>query len=332
MKNKSTFLIMALAIITAFVGCKKNEIDIEDELKELSEETFKSLEYCSHIDVNGYNMDVIQFHFNHSDNTVEKATFSFGDGIPAAYESKNYSFEWDEFTDSMLGRKARLVAGDDVVSLLYLNNVFTLSDKVQMKEKDPLADIAASIASNIANSDWAAYDPIYVMQDRWTMDTTWYETHREGKKIIVDTITGRFKHEEKIPVGVASQQISYLRFYDDAASHKKTLAWAKGEQVNIVTPDTAILPQVQDPSKNDTIITFFIEETPASRIFVDSASHWSLAAVKAGAFDVVFKHTDSSSDEVLQMSAYSDSIFTLDNAVYHNLFTQDDAIDHNHKN
>ena len=44
MKNKSTFLIMALAIVTAFVGCKKNEIDIEDELKELSNETFQSLE------------------------------------------------------------------------------------------------------------------------------------------------------------------------------------------------------------------------------------------------------------------------------------------------
>ena len=72
MKNKSTILIMALAIMIAFTGCRKNEIDIEAELKELSEETFKGLEYCSHVDVNGYNMDVIQFHFNHADNTVEK--------------------------------------------------------------------------------------------------------------------------------------------------------------------------------------------------------------------------------------------------------------------
>lgn len=76
MKNKSTILIMALAVIAAFTGCKKNEIDIETELEELSEETFQSLEYCSHVDVNGYNMNVIQFHFNHADNTVEKVTFS----------------------------------------------------------------------------------------------------------------------------------------------------------------------------------------------------------------------------------------------------------------
>ena len=319
MKNKSTILIMALALMTVFVGCRKNEIDIEDELKELSEETFKSLEYCSHMDVNGYNMDVIQFHFNHADNTVEKTTFSFGDGIPVAFESKNYSFEWDEFTSSMLGRKARLVAGNEVLPLLYLNNVFTLSDTVRMTEVEALADIASSISSNIANSDWAAYDPIYVMQDRWTMDTTWYETHRQGKKIIVDTITGRYKHAEKIPVGIASQKISYLRFYDDATSHRKTLAWSNGEQVNIVTSDTAILPQIQDATKNDTIITFSIEETPASRSFADTANHWGFAKVKEGAFDVVYKHSDESADEMLQISAYTDSTFTLDNAIYHNL-------------
>ena len=319
MKNKSTILIMALALMTVFVGCRKNEIDIEDELKELSEETFKSLEYCSHMDVNGYNMDVIQFHFNHADNTVEKTTFSFGDGIPVAFESKNYSFEWDEFTSSMLGRKARLVAGNEVLPLLYLNNVFTLSDTVRMTEVEALADIASSISSNIANSDWAAYDPIYVMQDRWTMDTTWYETHRQGKKIIVDTITGRYKHAEKIPVGIASQKISYLRFYDDATSHRKTLAWSNGEQVNTVTADTAILPQIQDETKNDTIITFTIKENPATRVFVDSANHWSIATVQDGSFDVIFKHTDASEDEMLQISAYADSTFTLDNAIYHNL-------------
>lgn len=319
MKNKSTILIMALAIITVFVGCKRNEIDIEDELKQLSEETFKSLEYCSHVDVNGYNMNVIQFHFNHADNTVEKNTFSFGDGVPAEFESKNYSFEWEDFTSSMLGRKARLVAGDEVLPLLYLNNVFTLSDTIRLTEMEALADIASSTSSNIANSDWASYNPIYVMQDHWTMDTTWYETHRQGKRIIVDTITGRFKHEEKIPVGVASQKISYLRFYDDATSHSKTLAWAKGEQVNIVTPDTAILPQVQDPTKNDTIITFSIVETPASRIFADSANHWSLAKIKDGSFEVIYKHTDDGADELMQISAYTDSTFTLNNAIYHNL-------------
>ncbi len=319
MKNKSTILIMALAILTAFVGCRKNEIDIESELKELSEETFKTLEYCSHVDANGYNMDVIQFHFNHTDNTVEKATFSFGDGVPAVSEKKTYSFEWEDFATSMLGRKARLVAGDEVLPLLYINNIFILQDTVKMTELDPLADIASSISSTIANSDWAAYDPIYVMQDRWTMDTTWYETHRQGKKIIVDTITGRYKHAEKIPVGVASQKISYLRFYDDATSHRKTLAWSNGEQVNTVTADTAILPQIQDETKNDTIITFAIKENPASRVFADSANHWSIATVQDGSFDVIFKHTDASEDEMLQISAYADSTFTLDNAIYHNL-------------
>ena len=183
MKNKSTILIMALAVMTAFTGCKKNEIDIENELKNISEETFQSLEYCSHVNVNGYNMDVIQFHFNHADNTVEKKTFSFGDGVPSAFESKTYSFAWDEFTDSKLGRKARLVAGDDVLNVLYLNNVFTLSDTVKLTEMAALADIASSVSANIANSDWAAYDPVYVMQDRWTMDTTWYETHRQGRRL-----------------------------------------------------------------------------------------------------------------------------------------------------
>ena len=318
MKNKSTILIMALAVMTAFLGCKGKEIDIENELKELSQETFQSLEYCSHMDVNGYNMDVIQFHFNHADNTVEKKSFSFGDGVSAVLESKNYSFEWEDFTESMLGRKAKLVAGDEVLNLVYLNNVFTL-DKVQLTETDPLVDIASSISSNIANSDWAAYDPVYVMQDHWTMDTTWYDTHLVGKKVIVDTITGRFKHAEKIAVGVASQKISYLRFYDDATSHRKTLAWSKGEQVNIVTPDTMILPQVQDATKNDTIITFSIEEKPATRVPMDSAAHWSLAAVKNGAFDVIYKRTDSSEDVTLQMSAYTESTFTLDNTIYHNL-------------
>ena len=319
MKNKSTILIMALAILTAFVGCRKNEIDIESELKELSEENFKTLEYCSHVDANGYNMDVIQFHFNHTDNTVEKATFSFGDGVPAVSEKKTYSFEWEDFATSMLGRKARLVAGDEVLPLLYINSIFILQDTVKMTELDPLADIASSISSTISNSDWAAYDPIYVMQDRWTMDTTWYETHRQGKKIIVDTITGRYKHAEKIPVGVASQKISYLRFYDDATSHRKTLAWSNGEQVNTVTADTAILPQIQDETKNDTIITFTIKENPASRVFADSANHWSIATVQDGSFDVIFKHTDASEDEMLQISAYADSTFTLDNAIYHNL-------------
>lgn len=319
MKNKSTILIIALAIMAAFSGCRKNEIDIEAELKELSEETFKGLEYCSHVDVNGYNMDVIQFHFNHADNTVEKKTFSFGDGIPVAFESKNYSFEWEEYTSSMLGRKARLVAGNEVLPLLYLNNIFILSDTVRMTEVDALADIAFSVSSNVANSDWAAYDPVYVMQDHWTMDTTWYETRRQGKKIIVDTITGRYKHAEKIPVGVASQKISYLRFYDDATSHRKTLAWSNGEQVNTVTADTAILPQIQDETKNDTIITYTIKENPASRVFADSANHWSIAKIQDGSFDVIFKHTDASEDEMLQISAYADSTFTLDNAIYHNL-------------
>ena len=318
MKNKSTFLIMALAIVTAFVGCKKNEIDIEDELKELSNETFQSLEYCSHVEANGYNMGVIQLHFNHADNTVEKTDFAFGDGVSTVLEKKTYSFEWEEFTSSMLGRKARLVAGDEVLHLIYLNNVFTLSDTVHMTEKAALADMGSSFASNIANSDWAAYDPIYVMQDRWTMDTTWYETHREGKKIIVDTITGRFKHAEKVPVGVASQKIAYLRFYNDAAN-RKTLAWSTGDQVNVVTPDTAILPQVQNPAKNDTIITFAITEMPASRVFAVSADHWSIAEVKDGAFDLICRTIDAQTDELLQISAYTDSTFTLNSATYHNL-------------
>lgn len=318
MKNKSTFLIMALAIVTAFVGCKKNEIDIEDELKELSNETFQSLEYCSHVEANGYNMGVIQLHFNHADNTVEKTDFAFGDGVSTVLEKKTYSFEWEEFTSSMLGRKARLVAGDEVLHLIYLNNVFTLSDTVHMTEKAALADMGSSVASNIANSDWAAYDPIYVMQDRWTMDTTWYETHREGKKIIVDTITGRFKHAEKVPVGVASQKIAYLRFYNDAAN-RKTLAWSTGDQVNVVTPDTAILPQVQNPAKNDTIITFAITEMPASRVFADSADHWSMAEIKDGAFDLICRTIDAQTDELLQISAYTDSTFTLNSATYHNL-------------
>ena len=318
MKNKSTFLIMALAIVTAFVGCKKNEIDIEDELKELSNETFQSLEYCSHVEANGYNMGVIQLHFNHADNTVEKTDFAFGDGVSTVLEKKTYSFEWEEFTSSMLGRKARLVAGDEVLHLIYLNSVFTLSDTVHMTEKAALADMGSSVASNIANSDWAAYDPIYVMQDRWTMDTTWYETHREGKKIIVDTITGRFKHAEKVPVGVASQKIAYLRFYNDAAN-RKTLAWSTGDQVNVVTPDTAILPQVQNPAKNDTIITFAIAEMPASRVFADSADHWSIAEVKDGAFDLICRTIDAQTDELLQISAYTDSTFTLNSATYHNL-------------
>jgi hypothetical protein len=318
MKNKSTFLIMALAIVTAFVGCKKNEIDIEDELKELSNETFQSLEYCSHVEANGYNMGVIQLHFNHADNTVEKTDFAFGDGVSTVLEKKTYSSEWEEFTSSMLGRKARLVAGDEVLHLIYLNNVFTLSDTVHMTEKAALADMGSSVASNIANSDWAAYDPIYVMQDRWTMDTTWYETHREGKKIIVDTITGRFKHAEKVPVGVASQKIAYLRFYNDAAN-RKTLAWSTGDQVNVVTPDTAILPQVQNPAKNDTIITFAITEMPASRVFADSADHWSIAEVKDGAFDLICRTIDAQTDELLQISAYTDSTFTLNSATYHNL-------------
>lgn len=318
MKNKSTFLIMALAIVTAFVGCKKNEIDIEDELKELSNETFQSLEYCSHVEANGYNMGVIQLHFNHADNTVEKTDFAFGDGVSTVLEKKTYSFEWEEFTSSMLGRKARLVAGDEVLHLIYLNSVFTLSDTVHMTEKAALADMGSSVASNIANSDWAAYDPIYVMQDRWTMDTTWYETHREGKKIIVDTITGRFKHAEKVPVGVASQKIAYLRFYNDAAN-RKTLAWSTGDQVNVVTPDTAILPQVQNPAKNDTIITFAITEMPASRVFADSADHWSMAEIKDGAFDLICRTIDAQTDELLQISAYTDSTFTLNSATYHNL-------------
>ena len=319
MKNKSTILIMVLAIMTAFVGCKKNEIDIDNQLKEISNETFQGLEYCSHLNVDGYNMNAIQFHFNHADNTVEKTSFSFGDGIPGVNESKTYSFEWEDFTSSMLGRKARLVAGDDVLHLVYLNNVFTLSDDVRLTEVEPLADIASSISSNVANSDWAAYDPTYVMQDHWTMDTTWYVTHRKGKKIVVDTITGRFKHAEKIPVGVASQKISYIRFYDDASSHRKTLAWAKGEQVNIVTPDTLILPQIQDATKNDTIITFTIEEAPASRLTADSADHWSLAKVKDGSFDVICKRINGNEDETLQLSAYTDESFTLDNTIYHNL-------------
>ena len=233
-------------------------------------------------------------------------------------EKKTYSFEWEEFTSSMLGRKARLVAGDEVLHLIYLNNVFTLSDTVHMTEKAALADMGSSVASNIANSDWAAYDPIYVMQDRWTMDTTWYETHREGKKIIVDTITGRFKHAEKVPVGVASQKIAYLRFYNDAAN-RKTLAWSTGDQVNVVTPDTAILPQVQNPAKNDTIITFAITEMPASRVFADSADHWSIAEVKDGAFDLICRTIDAQTDELLQISAYTDSTFTLNSATYHNL-------------
>ncbi len=304
--------------MAAFTGCKKNEIDIENELKELSEETFQSLEYCSHVDVNGYNMDVIQLHFNHADNTVEKTSFSFGDGIPVVNETKTYSLVWGDFTSSMLGRNARLVAGEDVLHLIYLNNIFTLSDTVKLTEMDALADIASSVSANIANSDWAAYDPVYVMQDHWTMDTTWYETHRQGKKIIVDTITGRFKHEEQIPVGIASQKIAYLRFYNDA-SNRKTLAWSNGEQVNVVTPDTSILPQMQDATKNDTIITFSIEEKPATRVFADTANHWSLAKVKDGSFDVIFKHNDGSEDETLQISAYTDSTFTLNSAIYHNL-------------
>ena len=44
-----------------------------------------------------------------------------------------------------------------------------------------------------------------------------------------------------------------------------------------------------------------------------------IAKVKEGAFDVIYKLAGGSADETLQISAVTDSQFTLDNAIYHNL-------------
>lgn len=319
MKNKSTLLIVALATMAVFTGCKKNMIGINDEMKDLSNETFQSLVYCGNLEQDGYNISVTQYHVNHEQNTVERKMFTFGPGVATVNQAKTYSFAWGDFTESKLGRNVVLTADDEKINLVWLNNTFVESDGTAMQSDEPLADYASEITTTLNEGDWAAFDPVYVMQDRWTMDTTWYVTTRKGKKIIVDTITGRYKHAEKVIVGVDSQKIAYMHFYANPVSYEKTIGFAEGKQVNTVIGDTVVLPQKQNPAKNDTIITFKITENPATRFATDSANRWSYTAIGSTKFDVIYKNVKKDADDIFNITEYTGASFMLDGATYYNL-------------
>jgi len=257
MKRNCTLLLLAM-VTALFVGCKPKNADIDDALKQISEETFAKTPTRSYFACQDDDMFIVEYTFDvNAKKAVRKSVNLLQKAAYTGLQEEKFSYTWGDFQKDMFGRQIILTgaAGDE--TLTYLNDQLT-ANGITTSIAEPRADMAANMIDGLTAGKWEAVDPTYVLQLHW-VDTIVYEYHVKGKKIVCDTIHKNMPRPNFYDtIGIDS--CYYYTFTFENGATNKLASRNTDFQKNIVTADSTIQPQLQDPSKNDTIIKYTVQE------------------------------------------------------------------------
>lgn len=278
MIKHSLILLGGVLVVTMFVGCKPKNIDVDNSLKQVSEETFIKAPSRSFMEIKGNDMSIVEYTFNAAAMTATRKTMSFEQkSAYSGVHQEDFTYSWGEFCKGMFGRFLYLKGENGDRTLVYLND--QLNDgEITTTIREPRADMAANMIQGLTAGKWETEDPEYVLQLRW-VDTIVYETHRQGKKIVVDTIYKRMPRPDFYDT-IGKATITYFAYAFAKEDGSKTASLKTDLQINEVDTAYEYKPQIQDPSKFDTIITYSIKKE-GTRAFVDSKEYesWCIADI-----------------------------------------------------
>jgi len=275
---KHNFILLSVAFIgVMLVGCKPKDIDINDTLKQISEETFAKTPTRSYLAVVGNDFRVVEYTFDAKAKTAVRKEVNFAQKVPYIGEQKDdFTYTWGDFKEGMYGRLLQLTGGKGNLTLSYLNDQLTEGD-ITTSISEPRADMAANMIAGLTSGKWAGIDSTNVKELIW-VDTVIYEWTLKGKKIIWDTIYMRMPRPNAyINRGIDS--CFYYTYTFEKGDTAKQARLVTEFQKNIVKADTTFLTQKQDPTKFDTIVTYQVTEgTKVHRSTVDY-SLWTIANI-----------------------------------------------------
>ncbi len=322
MIKHSLILLGGALVVTMLVGCKPKNIDINESLKQVSEETFVKAPSRSFMEVKDDGMSIVEYTFNATAMTATRKTMSFEQkNAYSGVHQEDFTYSWGEFCQGKFGRYLYLFGENGNRTLVYLND--QLNDgEITTTIREPRADMAANMIQGLTAGKWEAEDPEYVLQLRW-VDTVVYETHRQGKKILVDTIYKRMPRPNFYDT-IGKATIMYFAYAFAKEDGSKTASLKTDFQINEVDTAYEYKPQIQDPSKFDTIITYSIKKE-GTRTLIDSKEYesWCITDIKvvddAQSLDVLV--TEKDQDPVkLSITNYlfggDEGSFVLDKKTY----------------
>jgi len=302
---KNNLILLIVFVTTILVGCKPKNIDIDNTLKQISEETFAQTSTRSGLAVKGNDMCVVDYVFNTENQTVARKEVRLVQ--KAAYvgvQQEEFTYTWGEFADKMYGRSLLLTGINGNRDLVYLNNHVN-DGEVVTTTNEPLVEVAANMIQGLTSGKWYSADSAIVKELIW-VDTMIITSHLVGKKIIWDTTYMRMPRPNAyINRGIDS--CLYYTYNFECGTTSKEASFLLEFKKNIVVADTTILPQKQDLSKNDTIITYQVTDCPKTVRRDVKYAYWYLSKIEvkksAQSMDVVVGETDKN-PETLAISAF----------------------------
>jgi len=303
MKNN---FILLLALITAIlVGCKPKNIDVNEALKQISEETFAQTPSRSYLSVKDNNLQVVEYTFDVTKKTaVRKEVVLAQTALFTGEKVENFTYTWGEFKESMYGRSLCLKGDQGNRDLVYLND--QLNDgSIVTAIKEPRADMVDNMVSGLMAGEWNAEKPTYVLQLIWR-DSFVVNWVMKKKKLVPDTVPMRIPLDKRDTIGVDSC-LYYTYAFLNGATNKEAKKVTEIKR-NIVTPDTTFLPKLNDPSKNDTIVKYSVVDGVKEPLSEINYAFWSIADIstKGDVQNMDVKVGETGKDpETLSLSAFA---------------------------
>jgi len=323
MKNNFYLLLVAL-VITMLVGCKPKNIDINDALKQISEQTFAKTPSRSYLAVSDNDLRIVEYTFDAQAKTAVRKELNLAQEAKfEGVQTENFTYTWGEFKEGMFGRTLLLAGGLGDRTLTYLNDQLNDGD-ITTTISEPRVDMAGNVVEGLISGKWEGEDPTYVLQYKW-VDTTVYEYHTKGKKIVCDTIFKRMPRPNYFDTIGIDSCFYYIYTFDNGATNK-TAKKVTDFKKNTVTVYKEVLPQYQDPTKNDTIVTYSVVEGTRGFRSEENYLYWAITNIsivkEEQCVDVVLGPV-SGDPITLAITAYnfdgSEGSFVLDQKTY--LFT-----------
>lgn len=316
---KKNFVLLLVLVSAMFIGCKPKSIDIDDALKQISEETFAKTPSRSCLVVNGNDMCVVEYTFNTAAKTAVRKEVRLAQKESYVGEQKEeFTYTWGEFVDKMYGRSIQLIGGNGNRSLVYLND--QLNDgEVVTTVCEAQADMAANMIDGLKGGKWQTADSTIVKELIW-VDTMIITSTLKGKKIIWDTIYMRMPRPNCY-VNRGIDSCLYYTYNFECGNTSKEASLTTEFRKNTVEADTTFLKQKQDSTKFDTIITYKVTECPKVLRSKVNYAYWYLSKIdiKAPGMDVVVGEAGKE-PETLAVSPFmfdgQQGTFVLNNLTY----------------
>lgn len=282
---KHNFSLLLLSVIAVWmVSCKPATVDINEDLKRQTEETFMKAPARSYLYSDGKDLRIIEYAFDKASQTAVRKEINFKQAEKyVGAQSVDYTYAWGEFGKGMFGRYINLTGSTNRV-LFYLNDIITDNDLVEMTIAEPRADMADNMIKGLtASGSWGAEDPTYVLQLIWK-DSFVVEWKQQGKILIPDTVRKRISLSNVYDTIGIDSCLYYSYAFFNGASNKEAVKKTDIRR-NTVIPRDSIEPKLSDPTKNDTMIKYTVIENPVTPLSVENYAFWTIADITTSGAD-----------------------------------------------